>query len=120
MMQDLRRYASLYFEALNHKDMSQVPYAEDAILWAPLGPDGLNRPIEGKQAILAYFAGVFPILGGVELKNLFSDGEWAGGRAFIRLTRPAGAILRVTDVFRIVRGQIVEQENHYDPRPALR
>lgn len=118
-MYDLRQYAALYFEGLNRKDMSQVPYADEAVLWAPLGPDGLEKPIEGKQAILAYFGGVFPILGSVEVKNLFSEGEWAGGRAFISLTEPAGAVLRVNDVFRIRNGQIVEQENHYDPRPAL-
>ena len=119
-MDDLRRYPELYFEALGRKDLSQVPYADDAILWAPLGPDGLDEPIEGKEAILAFLNGVLPILGKVEVKNLFSSGEWAGGRAFIHLDQPRGGMLRVNDVFRIRNGKIVEQENHYDPRPALR
>lgn len=118
-MEDLKEFARAYFEALGAKDISGVPYAQDAILWAPLGPDGLNSPIRGRQAILSYFSNVFPILGGVEIQNLFSDGEWACGRAFIELTQPAGARLRVNDVFRIRDGEIVEQENHYDPRPAL-
>lgn len=100
--------------------MSEVPYAEDAILWAPLGPDGLDRPIECREAITAYFENVFPILGRVDIQNLFSDGEWAAGRAFIELTEPAGAKLRVNDVFRIRNGRIIEQENHYDPAPGAR
>ncbi|MCA1662361.1 MAG: ester cyclase, partial [Novosphingobium sp.] len=66
-----------------------------------------------------YLESVFPILGRVQVQNLFTDGEWACGRAFLHLTQPAGAMLRVNDVFRVVDGQIVEQENHYDPRPAL-
>ena len=116
---DLKQVAQRYFDGLSRKDMSEVPYAEDAILWAPLGPNGLAEPIRGRDAILAFFAGVFPVLGRVEVKNLFAEGEWACGRAFISLSQPAGAVLRVNDVFRIVDGQIVEQENHYDPRPAL-
>jgi ketosteroid isomerase-like protein len=118
-MQDLKQFARAYFDGLAAKDMSGVPYAEDAILWAPLGPDGLDTPIKGREAILSYFENVFPILGRVEIQNLFSNGEWACGRAFIELTQPAGAKLRVNDVFRISDGRIVEQENHYDPRPAL-
>lgn len=118
-MADLKQYAQRYFDALNRKDMSDVPYAEDAVLWAPLGPNGLDEPIRGKQAILAYFENVLPVLGPVVVQNLFSDDNWACGRAFITLAQPAGAVLRVNDVFRIVDGQIVEQENHYDPRPAL-
>ena len=118
-MEDLKHFARAYFDGLAAKDMSGVPYAEDAKLWAPLGPNGLDRPIEGRAAISAYFENVFPILGRVEIQNLFVDGEWAGGRAFIELSEPAGAKLRVNDVFRIRNGRIIEQENHYDPRPAL-
>ena len=118
-MEDLQRFARAYFDGLAAKDMSGVPYAEDAILWAPLGPDGLDKPIEGRAAILSFFENVFPVLGRVDIQNLFSSGEWAAGRAFIDLTQPAGATLRVNDVFRIKDGRIVEQENHYDPRPAL-
>ncbi|MEO6113284.1 MAG: nuclear transport factor 2 family protein [Sphingomicrobium sp.] len=114
-----KQVAQTYFDGLSGKDMSAVPYAEDAILWAPLGPDGLDQPIRGRQAIMAFFEGVFPILERVELKNLFAEGDWASGRAFISLSQPHGAVLRVSDVFHVVDGQITEQENHYDPRPAL-
>ena len=116
---DPKQVAHSYFDGLSSKDMSAVPYAEDAILWAPLGPHGLEQPIRGRQAILAFFEGVFPILEQVELKNLFAEGDWASGRAFISLSQPPGAVLRVNDVFHIIDGQITEQENHYDPRPAL-
>lgn len=118
-MSDHREIARAYFDGLHRKDLSKVPYAEDAVMWAPLGPDGLEEPIRGREAIIRYLESVFPILGSVEIKNLFADGEWASGRAFIHLTEPRGAMLRVNDVFRIQDGKIVEQENHYDPRPAL-
>ena len=84
-----------------------------------MGPDGLEKPIRGRPAILAFFESVFPILERVELKNLLAEGEWASARAVITLSQPPGAVLRVSDVFHIIEGQISEQENHYDPRPAL-
>ena len=114
-----KQIAQTYFDGLSSKDMSAVPYAEDAILWAPLGPDGLEKPVRGRTAIVAFFESVFPILERVEVKNLLAEGEWASGRAFITLRQPPGALLRVSDVFHIIDGQITEQENHYDPRPAL-
>ena len=116
---ELNQIAQGYFDGLSGGDMSAVPYAEDAILWAPLGPDGLDKPIRGKKAILAFFDAVLPLLERVEVKHLFEDGEWACGRAFLTLSQPRGAVLRVSDVFHIVDGLISEQENHYDPRPAL-
>jgi len=36
---DNKRFARTYFEGLEAKDMSGLRYAEDAILWAPLGPE---------------------------------------------------------------------------------
>jgi len=114
-----RKAVQAYFDGLNNKDLSKVPYADDAILWAPLAPNGLKEPIRGKDAIIDYLEGVFPILGLVEVQKLMEDGEWACGRAFIHLTKPAGAMLRVNDAFRMVDGEIVEQENHFDPRPAM-
>lgn len=118
-MSDHKEIVRAYFDGLHRKDLSAVPYAEDAVMWAPLGPDGLDKPIKGRDAIIAYLEGVFPIIGSVEVKILFAEGDWAAGRAFINLTQPPGAVLRVNDVFRIENGKIVEQENHYDPRPAL-
>ena len=114
-----KQVAHRYFDGLSSKDMSAVPYAANAILWAPLGPDSLDKPINGRKAIVAFFENVFPILEGVEVKNLLAEGEWVSGRALITLCQPPGAVLRVCDVFHIVDGQITEQENHYDPRPAL-
>ena len=116
---DPKQVAHSYFDGLSGKDMSAVPYAEDAILWAPLGPDGLEKPIRGRPAILAFLEGILPILERVELKNLLAEGEWVSGQAVITLSQPPGAVLRVSDVFHVIDGQISKQENHYDPRPAL-
>lgn len=116
---DTREAAQSYFDGLAGKDLSVVPYSDDAVLWAPLGPDRLEKPICGKEAIVAFLEGVLPLIDRVEVKNLLVEGQWASGRAFIGFNQPAGAVLRVNDIFHVVGGRIVEQENHYDPRPVL-
>ena len=109
----------LYFEGLAAGDLARIPYAENVELRAPLAPQGLAEPIAGAAAVRAYLGGVLPLIDRVEILNLFQNGEWAAGRAHIRLKQPVGAVLRVMDVFKVVRGRIVFQENHFDPRPVL-
>ena len=108
----------LYFDALASKDLSRVPYAADAILWTPLGPNGLQEPIRGRSEILQFLGGVIPIIEYVEIQNLFASGDWVAGRARLTVLQPAGTVLRVVDAFHLAHGEIVEQENHFDPRPA--
>lgn len=110
---DYSEIARAYFDGLHRKDLSAVPYAEDAVMWSPVGPDGLAEPIRGRDAIVRCLEGVLPVLGSVEIKTLFAQGEWAAGRAFIKLRQPAGALLRTDDLFRIEDGNIVEQESSW-------
>jgi hypothetical protein len=44
------------------------------------------------------------------------DGGWVAGQAEIGLSN--GKTLYVLDAFRVENGEIIEQQNHYDPRPA--
>jgi limonene-1,2-epoxide hydrolase len=108
-----------YFDALQSGDVATIPYADDVELWAPLGPDGLTKPIVGAAAVREFLAGVVPVIAGVEITNVFENEDWCAGRALIQLAGPQGAALHVFDIFRIRDGRIVFQENHYDPRPAL-
>jgi ketosteroid isomerase-like protein len=110
---DCDEIARAYFDGLHRKDLSLVPYADDAVMWAPLGPDGAAKPVTGRSAIIQCLQAFFPILHSVEIQNLFAQGEWAAGRAFARLTTPAGAMLRMDDLFRIEDGKIVEQETSW-------
>jgi hypothetical protein len=108
-----------YFNGLGAKDVSGIPWAPEATMRAPLNPNGGEQELmRGAAAIRGYIQGVLPALGSITLLRVYaSDGDWVAGRADIHLA--GGGVLRVCDEFRVVDGQIVEQENHYDPRPAL-
>lgn len=108
-----------YFAALSRGDLSAVPWADDAELRAPVASAGSSAPVRGRTAIIALLAPIVANIAHVEVANILVQGEWAAGRAQISLRRPAGAQLRTMNIFRIRDGLIVEQENHFDPRPAL-
>jgi len=116
----LRAIAQSYFDGLAKKDLSHVQWAEDATLRAPLNPNGgMDVPIVGKGEILAFLNPLLPNLGKVNVIRQFVEGDWVCTRANIELAGAPGRMLRVADCFRIRNGKIVEQENCYDPRPAL-
>jgi ketosteroid isomerase-like protein len=118
-MKVANRIVHTYFDALQSGNVATIPYADDVELWAPLGPDGLAKPIVGAAAVREFLAGVVPVIGGIEVLNVFENEDWCAGRALIELARPQGGVLHVFDVFRIRDGRIAFQENHYDPRPVL-
>ncbi len=116
----LRAIAQSYFDGLAKKDVSGVPWAENAALRAPLNPNGgAQVPIVGRANILAFFTPLLPNLGKIKVLRHFVEGNWVCTRADVGLASDPSAVLRVMDCFRIEKGKIVEQENHYDPRPAL-
>ncbi len=116
----LRAIAQSYFDGLAKKDVSGVPWAENATLHAPLNPNGgAQVPIVGRANILAFFTPLLPNLGKIKVLRHFVEGNWGCTRADVGLASDPSAVLRVMDCFRIEKGKIVEQENHYDPRPAL-
>ena len=88
------------------------------LLWPPRG---LDTPLVGKPAVLAWFASLYSVLGEMRvIEHYFNDGftviaSWSD----VGITDPP-CVLRVVDRFTVnPEGQITEQENHYDPRPAL-
>ena len=123
----LRAASEAYFAGMAKKDMSDVPYAEHVVLRSPLAPPDLAIPYEdypllGREAVLAWFAGLYPVLGEVRVIEHYFDEELTtvATRTDLGITDPPGT-LRVLDRFTVdADGKIVEQENHYDPRPALR
>jgi len=108
-----------YFDGIAVKDMSRVPWAKDATLRTPLNPaGGEGTLIRGRNAILEFFAGILPAV--VSLKFLhcyLGDAGWAAGQSEIRLAN--SKTLYVLDAFHIEDGEIIEQQNHFDPRPAI-
>ena len=109
-----------YFDGIAAKDMSRVPWAKDASLRTPLNPSGGESVlIQGRKAILEFFVGILPAIRELRfLRYYTSDGAWVAGQAEIALAN--GKTLYVLDAFLIEKGEIIEQQNHYDPSPATR
>jgi len=115
---DVRAAALAYFDGLAKKNVSAVPWAENATLCTSLNPNGgEDTLIRGRASIQEFFVPLLPNLGEIEVLRTFIDGDWVLVRARVALGN--GKALRVLDAFRIQNGRIVEQENFYDPRPAL-
>jgi SnoaL-like protein len=113
-----RQSVKAYFDGIAAKDMSRVPWAKDATMRTPLNPAGGESVlIRGRHAILEFFNSILPAVRSLKLLHYYtSDGSWVAGQAEIGLAN--GRMLYVLDAFRIENGEIIEQQNHYDPRPA--
>jgi hypothetical protein len=112
--------ADAYFQGLAQKDVSGVPWHHDVVFRGPLAP-GFPGPLVGRASAVEWFAGLYPALGAVEvIDHHVNEAETAiATRANVYITQPP-CVLRVVDRFVIdAAGEIREQENHYDPRPAL-
>jgi hypothetical protein len=119
-MNDAARKQSVkaYFDGIAAKDMSRVPWAKDATLRTRLNLAGSESAlIRGRKAILDFFNSILPAVRSLKLLHSYTgDGGWVAGQAEIGLSN--GETLYVLDAFRAENGEIIEQQNHYDPRPA--
>ena len=118
MNDDPQQIIKAYFDGLAAKDVSRVPWADNATLRTPLNPaGGESELIRGRKAILDFFAGILPALRSVRMvRHYASEAGWVAGQAEIALSN--GKTLYVLDAFYVQKGEIVEQQNHYDPRAA--
>src|SRR5262245_20399393 len=117
----MKRVAEAYFEGMGKKDMLQVPWDDYVVLRSPLAPGGLDTPLVGRPAVLAWFASLFPVLGAMQVIEYYYNEDLTviSTRSDVGITNPPCA-LRVVDRFTVnANGKITQQENHYDPRPAL-
>jgi len=113
-----KRSVKAYFDGIATKDISQVPWAKEATLRTPLNPvGGESALIRGRQAILDFFNSILHAVRSHKLLHYYSgDGGWVAGRPEIILAN--GKTLYALDAFRVENGEIIEQQNHYDPRAA--
>jgi hypothetical protein len=117
----LKAVAEAYFAGMGKKDMSQVPWADDVVLRSPLAPGGLDTPLVGRAAVLAWFASLYPVLGAMHIIEHYFNEDLTviASRSDVGITHPP-CTLRVVDRFTVTAdGKITQQENHYDPRPAM-
>lgn len=93
----------------------------DAVLFrTPLAEGGSENPITGKADLLCFFSGVYEVLESVRVSDYFYNEEGTGITVKADFILKSGRSFRVLDLFRFdADGRIIEQENHYDPRPAF-
>jgi hypothetical protein len=118
----LKSISETYFAGLAKRDVSSVPWHDDIVLRSPLAPEGLEVPLRGKSAVIQWFESLYPVLGETLVIEHYFNGSLTviATRADVGITEPP-CFLRVVDRFTVnALGQITEQENHYDPRPAIR
>jgi len=115
----LRAVAEAYFAALAKKDFTAIPYADTVVLRAPLAPGGVHNPLRGKEALRTiWWPPMVPALGQVKVIEHYLNEALTViiTEAEISIVNPP-ATLRVADRFTVnAEGQIIEQENHFDPR----
>ena len=116
----LHQIAALYFDGLLTKDLSSIPWAPGVILRAPLAEGGAEVPLVGRENVQAYLSAILPAIQNVQLEDTYINAAQTAVMGKAELTLVTGAKLRVADLFEVNdEGEIVSQENHYDPRPAL-
>jgi hypothetical protein len=106
--QDTRRRGQLkaivegYFQGIARKDMSAVQYDDNVVLRSPLAPQGLGTPLVGKQAVLDWFASLWPVPGQTQVYEHYFNEDLTviATRADIEITNPPSRI-RVTDRFMV-------------------
>jgi hypothetical protein len=117
----LRAVVEAYFNGLHAHDVAAVPWAGEVELHTPISPGGPAEPVIGSAQVRAFFDGIGPAIGAVEVRTIYfsDDLRSVAAHATIDMTQPP-CQLSVVDRFVVDDdGRIVEQENHFDPRPAM-
>jgi hypothetical protein len=110
-----------YFRGLAKRDLSAVPWDDNVVFRGPLAPGGSETPLVGRAAVLDWFASVYPVLGETRVMEHYFNEDLTviATRADVGIINPP-SVLRVVDRFTVnAEGKISQQENHYDPRPAI-
>lgn len=106
-------------EGLDKGNFDAIPYAENVTLRAPLCPGGSGVPLSGRSNLLEKWWKPLPeLIAGVEVIDTYTNqSASAVSVEFLCHIREPACTLRVVDRFTINDGgQIVEQENFFDPR----
>lgn len=100
-----------YLNALEQKDLSLAPFAEDLEFYDSIAGAG-----KGAENFRAFLAGFLPGVTGVRVISHVAEGEtvvthWEVDGVF--------GIIPILEKFRVRDGKIVESFAFYDPRPVL-
>jgi hypothetical protein len=107
-------------EGLAKGNFDAIPYHAEVELRAPLCPGGSMVPLMGREALRhTWWAPLPALVEHVEVLDTFVNSNLTAAAVEFLLTISAPACtLRVIDRFTIdAAGEIVAQENYFDPRP---
>jgi hypothetical protein len=106
-------------EGLGKKNFDAIPYAEDVRLHAPLCPGGSGAPLVGRENLRTKWWAPLPkLVERVEVVDTFVNRDLSAVTVefHCHIVDPP-CVLRILDRFRVnAGGEIVEQENFFDPR----
>ena len=117
----LRRAAEAFFAALDAKDFDAIPYHPPVVFRAPIAPGGRHFPLLGRDVVRSvWWPPLVPILWGTRiLEHFYNDSDTAIVTVADIYLRAPRVTLRVADRFEVdENGQIIDQENYFDPRDA--
>jgi len=106
-------------EGLGKGSFAAIPYHPDVVLRAPLAPGGVHVPLVGRDALRTVWWPPLPqLVQAVRVIDSFvsADLTAAAVEFHLDISNPP-CTLRIVDRFTInAAGEIVEQENYFDPR----
>lgn len=106
-------------EGLGKKNFDAIPYADDVTLRAPIAPGGSMNPLRGREALRAEWWAPLPdLLGDVKVLDTFVNQDLSAVTVEFHcgIVNPS-CTLRIVDRLTVnTEGEIVEQENFFDPR----
>jgi hypothetical protein len=106
-------------EALGKGDFDAIPYSEEVTLRAPLCPGGSGVPLTGRSNLREQWWAPLPqLVAGVEVIDTYVNRDLTAVTVeFLCHIRQPACTLRIIDRFKVNEaGQIIEQENFFDPR----
>jgi hypothetical protein len=115
----LHAIARQYVRSLGDGDFDSIPYIEHVELRAPLCPGGSSVPLVGRSRLKEVWWAPLPdLVSGVELIDTYLNRDASAVTAeFLCHINSMSCTLRIVDRFSInADGQIVAQENFFDPR----
>lgn len=102
-----------YFDGLNSKDVSHVPFAPNVTFSTPL----LKNPAKGEAAVRQLTADFARRLLRVRIDRHVIDGDFAYSR--FEIDWPENVVAHSTDYFTFADGKIASVEVYFDPRELL-
>ena len=86
----LRAVVNAYFNGLEHKDLSQIPWHPDVTLRTPLAPGGADMPIRGDENVRDFFNAIAPLVSHVTITEVYfaDNGKSVAAQAEISIAQP--------------------------------